>query len=252
MRTGIGKDLYQQQIRCAAGDIDIDFWRAPQGVAVPDDELTFLLVPDAVEAAAAFAVAQQVHSYQQAQALTGVAISRALMAAMGGLLPGILLYDHLAKGQLPGTPRIEFGTVGVSLYKGPDERHARARIQHGPSIPVQGETVLVIEDLGDRGDTLQFITGYLAEQGAKQVLTLALYMKPQAMRTCPVDFHFGTVPQDTWIITPREYVETMVKRVPVWRQRGADRDECYRRLVELIGYPAPLAHYYLQRLFASG
>ena len=42
---------YQQQLHCSAADIDIDFWRAPQGVSVPDDELRFLLVPDAVEAA---------------------------------------------------------------------------------------------------------------------------------------------------------------------------------------------------------
>lgn len=251
MRTTTANDLYQQQIRCAASDINIDFWQAPQGVAVPDDELTFLLVPDAVEAAAVFALAQQVHSYQQAQSTSGAAITRALMVTMGGLLPGILLQDHLAKGQLPGAPRIEFGTVGVSLYKGPDERHASPQVQHAPSIPVRDETVLVIEDLGDRGDTLLFLSQYLPAQGAKQVLTLALYMKPQALRTCPVDFYFGQVPQDTWIITPREYVETMVKRVPLWRQRGANRDECYRRLVDLIGYPAPLADFYLQRLFAS-
>jgi len=77
---------------------------------------------------------------------------------------------------------------------------------------------------------------------------VALYMKPMAMRTCPVDFYFGAVQQDTWIITPREYVETMVKRVPVWRERGASRDECRRRLVDIIGYPVPLADYYLELL----
>jgi hypoxanthine phosphoribosyltransferase len=243
--------IYHRQIRCAAEDIDLEFWKAPEGVAVPDDELNFLLVPDTVEAAAIFALAQLVHNYQQAQPASGAAITRALMVTMGGMLPGILLHDHLAKGQLAGTSRIEFGTVGVSLYKGLDERHPSPRVQQGPSIPVQGETVLVIEDLGDRGDTLLFLKRFLAEQGAKQVLTLALYMKPQALRTCPVDFYFGQVPQDTWIITPREYVETLVKRVPLWQQRGADRDECYRRLVDLIGYPAPLADYYLQRLFAG-
>ncbi len=85
----------------------------------------------------------------------------------------------------------------------------------------------------------------------KAVLTLALYMKPMAMRTCPADFFFGEVPQDTWIITPRECVETMVKRVPVWRERGADQRECQRRLVDIIGYPPALAAYYLEKLFAA-
>ncbi|MEZ5572186.1 MAG: hypothetical protein R3E64_09190 [Halioglobus sp.] len=243
---------YQQQIHGPARDIDIEFWRTPEGVSVPDDELRFLLVPDAVEALAVFELAQQVHDYQKTHSPSSAAITRALMATMGGMLPGILLYDHLAKGRVQGTPEITFGTVGVSLYKGPDERFDSPRVQHAVSIPVQDEIVLVIDDLGDRGDTLQFLSRYIAEQGARQVLTLALYMKPQAMRSCPVDFYFGEVSQDTWIITPRECVETLIKRVPVWRQRGADQTECYRRLVDLIGYPPALTEYYLNRVFACG
>jgi len=242
---------YQQQIHCPASDIDIDFWRAPEGVAVPEDELRFLLIPDAVEAMVVFELAQQVHRYQLEQAAGGAPITRALMATMGGMLPGILLYDHLAKDHPPGTPRINFGTIGVSLYKGPNERREKPRVQQDISIPVHGEVVLVIDDLGDRGDTLQFLSRYIAEKRAKAVLTLALYMKPMAMKTCPVDFFFGTVQQDTWIITPRERVETMVKRVPVWQARGANRSECRRRLVDIIGYPAPLADYYLEQLFAG-
>ncbi|MCB1704977.1 MAG: phosphoribosyltransferase [Halioglobus sp.] len=242
---------YHQQLHCRPGDIDLDFWRAPDGVAVPDDELTFLLVPDAVESMAVFELSQQVHRYQQAQATSGSAITRALMATMGGMLPGILLYDHLSKGRPPGTARIEFGTIGVSLYKGPNERHDSPQVQHDISIPVQDEVVLVIDDLGDRGGTLQFLTQYIAEKGAKQVLTLALYMKPMAIEKCPADFAFGEVHQDTWIITPREMVETMIKRVPVWRERGADQRECQRRLVEIIGYPPSLVEYYLKQLFAG-
>lgn len=240
---------YAHQVRCAAADIDIDFWREPEGVTVPDDELSFLLVPDAVESMAVFELAQQVHRFQQAQSDGGAPITRALMATMGGMLPGILLYDHLAKGRLPDAPRIDFGTIGVSLYKGPNERHDSPQVQHDISIPVQDEVVLVIDDLGDRGGTMQFLTRYIAEKGARQVLTLAIYMKPQAMRTCPADFYFGEVAQDTWIITPRECVETLVKRVPVWRERGANRHECRRRLVDVIGYPAAMADYYLEQIF---
>lgn len=242
---------YQQQIHCAASAIDLEFWRAPEGVAVPDDELTFLLVPDAVETMAVFELSQQVHRYQQERSASGDAITRALMATMGGMLPGILLHDHLSKGRPAGTACIEFGTIGVSLYKGPNERYDSPRVQHDISISVEDETVLVIEDLGDRGDTLQFLSQYIAKKGAKKVLTLALYMKPMAIETCPVDFHFGQLQQDTWIITPRETVETMIKRVPVWTERGADQCECYRRLVDIIGYPPQLADYYLKQLFTA-
>jgi hypoxanthine phosphoribosyltransferase len=242
---------YQQQIHCPASEIDIDFWRAPEGIAVPDDELTFLLVPDAVEAMAVFELSQKIHRYQLEQSAGGAPITRALMATMGGMLPGILLYDHLHKGGPSGAPRIEFGTIGVSLYKGPNERHESPLVQQDISIPVHDEIVLVIDDLGDRGGTMQFLTQYIADKGAKSVLTLAIYMKPIAMRTCPADFFFGEVHQDTWIITPRETVETMIKRVPVWRDRGADQNECYRRLVDVIGYPKKIAEYYLEKIFAT-
>ena len=35
---------YQQQVTNQRGAIDLDFWRSPEGVSVPDDELRFLLI----------------------------------------------------------------------------------------------------------------------------------------------------------------------------------------------------------------
>ncbi|MEZ5569994.1 MAG: phosphoribosyltransferase family protein [Halioglobus sp.] len=238
---------YQAQVRCAAADIDPAFWRQPRGVQVPDDDLRFLLVPDAVESLAVAALAQQVQAYQRTAEHP---VTCALMATMGGMLPGILLHDHLAHGLEPGAPDIAFGTIGVSLYKGPDERHAEPRVTQAVSVDILKQTVLVIDDLGDRGGTLKFLTSHLQQAGAARVLSLVVYMKPQAMQVSPADFYFGEVAQDTWIITPRETVETLRKRVPVWVSRGADERECRRRLVELIGYPPWLVERYLPHVFA--
>ena len=242
---------YHQQIHGLASEIDLSFWRQPEGISVPDDDLSFLLVPDAVEAMAVFDLAQQVHRYQNQQSQDGAPITRALMATMGGLLPGILLYDHLVQGRPTGTPQIEFGSVGISLYKGPNERYENPLVKQDVSIDVSDHVVLIVDDLGDRGGTMQFLSRYVADKGASQILTLALYMKPQAMNLCPADFFFGEVDQDTWIITPREAVETLAKRVPVWKERGADQAECYRRLVELIGYPPSVVEYYLEKIFKT-
>lgn len=240
---------YQQQVNCPSSEIDMDFWRKPEGVRVPDDELDFLLIPDEVESRALFEVAQQVHTYQRAHLTSGEAITRALIVTMGGMLPGVLLYDHLVDGRDPGVPKIQFGTIGVSLYKGPGVRYDNPRVQHGISIAVSGETVLVVDDLGDKGGTMEFLLGYTRDSGARKVLSLALYMKPAAMDLCPANFWFGETPQDTWIITPRERVETIVKRVPVWKERGASEQECERRLIELIGYSQELVNYYLPRAY---
>jgi len=242
--------IYREQLANRCDPVDLDFWRNPEGISVPDDELQFLLVPDRVEAAAIADVAEQVHHYQVRHAGSAESITRALVVTMGGLLPGALLYDHLVHGRAGTAPRIEFGTVGVSLYRGPGERYAKPRVQHGISIPIDGNTVLLIDDLGDTGGTMKFLDDYLEERGAHRALNLVLYMKPAARENFCADFCFGETTQDTWIITPRELVETLAKRVPVWKERGASADECRRRLVDLIGYPEPIVDQYLPQVYA--
>ena len=83
-----------------------------------------------------FALSQQVHQYQTGAIAGRQPITRALMATMGGMLPGILLHDHLVKGRSQGTTPIEFGTIGISLYKGPNERHENPQVQQDISIPI--------------------------------------------------------------------------------------------------------------------
>jgi len=122
-------------------------------------------------------------------------------------------------------------------------------VQHGISIPVSGRTVLIIDDLADQGGTMNFLKKYIAESGARKVLTLAMYTKPEAQRVSSIDFCFGETPQNTWIITPRERVETLVKRVPFWKRNGASEQECYHRLAGLIGYPAEIVGYYLPLIY---
>ncbi len=243
---------YLRQVRAAPGDIDLAFWRQAEGVAIPDDELRFLFIPDAVESAAVAAVARQVHDYQRRNAGTAAAITRALIVTMGGMLPGSLLHDHLAKGRGKDTPPIAFGTVGVSFYKSPGVRYDTPRVREVMSVDVAGHTVLLIDDLGDYGGTLLFLREHVRQAGATGVLSAVLYLKPTAKERGCADFHFGETEQETWIITPRERVETLVKRVPVWRDRGAGIDECRRRLVDIIGYPQYLVDDYLPSAFAAG
>ncbi len=240
---------YLRQVRAAPADIDMGFWKNPEGVAVPDDELRFLLIPDAVEAAAVSAVALQVHAYQLNTIDTPEHITRALIVTMGGMLPGALLHDHLVKGRQPGTALITFGTVGVSLYQSPGVRHPEPVVQQAASVDVTAHTVLLIDDLGDSGGTLVFLHDHLNTGGAAGVLSVVLYLKPSAKARGCANFHFGETDQDTWIVTPREQVETLVKRVPVWRARGASQTECHRRLVDLIGYPEAVVDQYLPMAF---
>jgi hypoxanthine phosphoribosyltransferase len=229
--------------------LDLEAWRHPGQISIPDDELGFVLIPPEVESAAVFELCCRVNAYQQAQLGNENIIQTALMLTMGGMAPGVLAYDHLVKGR-GNLPRIDFGTLGVSFYRDLGVRLAEPIVNMPVSIDIGGKSVLAIDDLGDSGGTLRFVCDYLYEKGANQVLTLVLYMKPEAQQTCPVDFYFGEVAQNTWIITARERVEVLVQRVPVWKARGASEEECRRRLLDLIGYPVYLVDHYLPRVYS--
>ena len=228
--------------------MDLDAWREPLPTIIPDDELKFVLIPPEIESAAILQLCLELNKYQYVCDANSV-IQSALMVTMGGLHPGVLMYDHLVKGRPKGSPLIEFGTLGVSFYRELNNRFERPRVTAAASIEVANKTVLVIDDLGDTGGTLKYVEQSLLESGAHQILSMVLYLKPKAKRLCSVDFFFGEVAQETWIITPREQVETLIQRVPVWRERGSSEAECRRRLVELIGYPTYLVDHYLPQVY---
>jgi hypoxanthine phosphoribosyltransferase len=226
-------------------DLDVDYWRHPQGVAVAQDRLKFLFVPDAVESMIVADIARNVYNYQVRHQGTGRQITKAVMITMGGLLPGVLLHDHLAWNPDKRIPTVEFGTLGVQCYAGPGQPLANPRIIQALTLDVQGEVVAVIEDLVDLGGTARFVSQHLLSKGARGAVLIAPYLKNTALMSEMEVISFGIVPPDTWIITPRERVETLIKRVPYWRERGASLRDCDANLTA-IGYPRYLIEQYLE------
>src|SRR3990170_219276 len=165
----VGPEFHQGQ------DIDLEYWRHPEGVIIPDDELKFLLIPDAVEAAMVFDLAKHVHAYQREHLGTPHVISKAVMVTMGGLLPGVYLHDHLAWINGRGFPEVV----------------------QDVSIDVGGATTLAVDDLGDFGGTMGFVEELIYKKGAFDVVTYQLYTKPASKVSRQPTFSFGEVPQDT-------------------------------------------------------
>lgn len=245
MKVKVKTSLYEQQLRAYDDAIDEVFWRQPEGISVSGDPLKFLYIPDAIESFMMTFLARQVYEYQVAQAGTNRQITRAVMVTMGGLLPGVLLHDHLAWKANPLIPIIEFGTIGVEYYAGPGQPLDAPRIVQPLTSNVQAQTVAVVEDLVDLGGTARFVAQYLKEHGALESILVAPYLKSKDVMNEMEVIHFGFVPKDTWIITPRERVETLIKRVPYWREQGASLQECEENLLA-IGYPRYLLNIYLK------
>ncbi len=233
---------YLKQLRVLDDEIDINFWRQPEGVTIPWDDLKFLYIPDQVEALMVADIARQVCEYQIEH--IDDQITKAVMITMGALLPGVLLHDHLAYHPDQRIPAVEFGTLGVKYYAGPGQPLDKPIVVQDVTLNVRNQVVGVVEDLVDLGGTAKFVADYLEQHGARRTVLIAPYLKSRRLMDEMPVIHFGLVPEDTWIITPRERVETLIKRVPHWRERGASRAECHENLVA-IGYPDYLIDLYL-------
>jgi hypoxanthine-guanine phosphoribosyltransferase len=216
---------------------ELEFWKNPTGVEVKFDRLRFLYIPDHAEHMMVSWLAKRVFEYQQVHANTTKAISKMIMITMGALLPGVLLQDYLIHGASEGMSPIEFGTFGVKCYYGPGQPLERPEIVQPLSIDIRGHTVAIVEDLIDLGMTAKFVQDTLCspEYGARETIIIAPYRKSASSITAAESITFGIVPHDTWIITPRERVETMIKRVPYWAAQGATKQDCIDNL-NAIGY----------------
>ncbi len=244
--------IYDSQVKAATNQIDIEFWKNPFGVEVEYDALKFLFIPDHVSAFTASQLAHKVYRYQIDNIRTKKQITHAVMITMGGLLPGVLLHDHLAWTLNKNIPPIEFGTLGVKYYAGPGQPLDEPRIIHPLSIEVENRVIGVIEDLVDLGGTARFVAQYLVEERkADKVILIAPYLKSKDVTQEMDVIYYGHVPKDTWIITPRERVETLIKRVPYWRDHGATLEACDTNLIK-IGYPRYLLDIYLRATYERG
>lgn len=215
----------------------LDFWKNPTGVEIPNDPLKFLYITDEAEHQMVSWLAKRVFEFQQTHTGTPRQITKMVMITMGALLPGVLLQDYLTYCATADMPHVEFGTFGVKCYYGPGQPLEHPEVVQPLSIDVRGQTVGVVEDLIDLGGTARFVRQILMspQYGAREVVIIAPYRKSAAQIDNVEAITFGLVPKDTWIITPRERVETMVKRVPFWAQHGATRDQCIDNL-RRIGY----------------
>lgn len=245
-------NTYADHVRSLDDKIDGDFWRAPIGVEVAFDALKFLYVPDHVMSYIASQLAHAVYRYQIDNIASKRQITRAVMITMGGLLPGVLLHDHLAWTINKNIPPIDFGTMGVKYYAGPGQPLDEPTIVHGLSINVAEQVVGVIEDLVDLGGTARFVAQYLKkEHGAQHIVLIAPYLKSTLDKEEMDVISYGIVPKDTWIIMPREKTETLIKRVPHWRDHGASLKVCEENLLK-IGYPRYLIDIYLRATYERG
>jgi hypoxanthine phosphoribosyltransferase len=72
---------------------------------------------------------------------------------------------------------LEQGYMHATRYRGETQGQAELQWQAPPSIPMEGRTVLILDDIFDEGNTLAEVVKACQQQGAKEVLTAVLVNK---------------------------------------------------------------------------
>ena len=115
----------------------------------------------------------------------------------GGWIPARIMSDLL------GSPNL--ANVTAEFYLGIAETRQEPSITQQVSVSVDGEKVLVVDDLVDAGKSLKLVISHLMSRGASEVRTATIYYKPHSI-TVPDYYEKETY---RWIVFPWEQKETV-------------------------------------------
>lgn len=128
-------------------------------------------------------------------------IRRVIGLSRGGLIPATIIANKLCVREVL--------SIGVASYElGYDGIEKPGNIQTYQRLPVncpvmnKGETMLIVDDISDKGNTFKHVLDTIKSQYNTQFYTASVFVKPG---TCfNPDFHYKSVPNDQWVIFPWE------------------------------------------------
>lgn len=149
----------------------------------------------------------------------GKKYDRLIALAKGGLGWARQLQDIL---EIP-----ELSSIQITFYKGIDQTNKTPVVIQSLPISCAGESILVYDDVVDRGDTLKLAKDYLKMHGASEVHSASHFEKPWT--TEHPDFYAGST--DAWIIFPHDSTEMIKLLKAKWT--GIKTEELVRRLTKI-------------------
>lgn len=100
---------------------------------------------------------------------------------------GLVMAGHLlTKLHFP----LEQGYMHATRYRGETKGQADLQWQAPPSIPMEGRTVLILDDIFDEGHTLAAVVKACQAQNAKKVYTAVLVNKLHERKTTELSIDF--------------------------------------------------------------
>jgi uncharacterized protein len=152
----------------------------------------------------------------------------------------------LAKGGWPMTRSLvdylqvqHVASIGVKFYAGINQKLSQPEIYQDLPVSVEGETVLLFDDVADSGESLEFVQKYLLAKNVKKVVTATLFYKPHSK--IKPDY-FGAETKD-WIIFPYDAVESIKILGDKWAKNGREESEILNRF-KALGFNKNIIEYY--------
>lgn len=161
---------------------------------------------------------------------SGQSFDRLVALAKGGLTWSRAMVDAL---QIP-----KLSTTRIQKYKGVNQSE-KPRIAQPLTDAIDGEGILLYDEVIDSGETIEVALEYLGAMGAKDIKTAALCYKPRST-VKPDFFAFST---NTWVVFPHEIREFVDERFDKWRKAGLLIKNIKNRLIT-IGIPSEQVEFF--------
>jgi len=151
----------------------------------------------------------------------------------GGWVPARLLGDRLGVHRLLSLRAQHWGVTAA--------RDGQARLTEGLSGPVQGESVLVVDDITDTGESLRLAREHVAAAGPRSVETAAFLHIGHA-RFVPTYFA-EEIPRGewVWVVFPWNYWEDLASLAERAASLAPGLEGIRRTLSERCGLDVPTA-----------
>jgi hypothetical protein len=117
--------------------------------------------------------------------------------ARGGVVPARILSDLLE------TQRLSF--MQIEFYTNINQTLQEPTLKQTLTTNATGKKILLIDDISDTGKSLKLAKTHLQHQGAIEIKTATLYVKPQSVTT--PDFYEKQTTD--WIVFPWDIKETL-------------------------------------------
>jgi len=138
----------------------------------------------------------------------------------GGLVPARIASDFFGRD-------IRLTIVKVEFYSDIAKTQREPVISEGLRVGVEGERVLLVDDVADTGKSLALVNSLLKERGSKEVKILTLYKKPWTI----IDPDYYARETEAWIIFPWEVLETLDLLYEKMKAEGKEKKEIEKFLL---------------------